>query len=102
MNDALELLRLRFIARCEAELDQLRMLAPNDPELGSIAHRLSGSAGSFGYPRVSETAALVEDRIRSGTAPAPDEIQALIHCLETAVLTGYSARSGCADLKGCP
>lgn len=85
MDDSLELLRLRFIARCQTELDQLRTLAPNDPELGVIAHRLSGSAGSFGYPTVSETASVVDDRVRSGADPTADEIESLIGCLEKAI-----------------
>lgn len=85
VDDALEILRRRFITRCQAELDQLRTLAAEDPEVGVIAHRLSGSAGSFGYPKVSELAAAVDDRVQSGTDPARDEIQALIGCLEAAI-----------------
>ncbi len=89
MTDPLERLQRQFIARCRAELEQLRTLAAHDPELGLIAHRLAGAAGSFGYQEVSETAAVVDDRTRYGRGPAPDEIQALIQSLEKAVARGH-------------
>lgn len=85
VTDPLEFLRRQFIARCRTELDQLRALAADDPEFGRIAHRLAGSAASFGFPQVSEAAAVVDDRIRHGPDPAPDEIQALIESLEKAI-----------------
>jgi len=83
--DPFELLRRQFIARCRTELEELRQLGPGDPQLGQIAHRLAGSAGSFGYPAVSEAAAVVDDRNRSGPDPAPGEIQVLIDSLEKAI-----------------
>ena len=85
MTDPLERLQRQFIARCRAELEQLRTLAADDPELGLIAHRLAGAAGSFGYPEVSEAAAVVDELVRSGTDPAPDAILDLTACLERAL-----------------
>ena len=87
MTDPLEGLRLQFLARCRTELEQLRALSPDHPDLGLIAHRLAGSAGSFGYPEVSEVAAVVDDRARYGPKPGQAEIQALISALEAATAT---------------
>ena len=84
MTDPLELLRARFIDRCRSDLEQLRGLAPDHPDVGPIAHRLAGSAGSFGYPEISEVAAEVDDRARHGPTPSPEVIQTLIKTLEKA------------------
>ena len=84
VTDPLELLRARFIDRCRSDLEQLRGLAPDHPDVGPIAHRLAGSAGSFGYPEISEAAAVVDNRARNGPTPSPEIVRVLIGALEKA------------------
>ncbi len=50
-----------------------------------MAHRLAGTAGSFGYQEVSEAAAVVDDQARFGPDPGPDQIQALVDALQKAI-----------------
>lgn len=87
MTDALRLLQARFIERCQADLEQLERLGPEHPDLGTIAHRLAGAAGSFGYPEVSKAAAVVDDHARYGPEPASEDVQTLIQALEKAIAT---------------
>lgn len=91
MTDALALLQARFVERCRADLEQLRGLGADHSELGMIAHRLAGSAGSFGYPEISRAAAMVDDHTRSGPGPSSGEVRALIEALEKAMVTGRSS-----------
>ncbi|HYC98393.1 Hpt domain-containing protein [Brevundimonas sp.] len=93
MTDPLELLRALFIERCRTDLERLRRLESDDPDLGPIAHQLAGSAGSFGYPEVSEAAAVVDDRARYGPTPAPEEVQTLLQALERAIGTPHHTRN---------
>lgn len=90
MTDPLELLRALFIERCRTDLEQLRGLEPDHPDMGLIAHRLAGSAGSFGYPEISTAAAVVDERTRYGPMPDPEQVQILIRALEKATATGRS------------
>lgn len=85
MTDPFEILRRQFIARCRVEVEQIRQFAPDDPELGLVVHRLAGSAGSFGHPKLSEAAAALDERIRYGPPPAPNEIRTLTDALEIAI-----------------
>lgn len=85
MTDPLELLRGQFIERCRTDLDRLAMLEPGHPDIGMIAHRLAGAAGSFGYPEISEAAAVVDDRVRYGPTPSADEIRTLRRALRVIV-----------------
>ena len=50
-----------------------------------IAHRLAGSAGSFGYPEISEVAAMVDDRARYGPPPSAEEVRAMKRAMEKAL-----------------
>ena len=92
MTDPLELLRARFIERCRTDLEQLEGLEPDHPDIGMIAHRLAGSAGSFGYPEISEAAAVVDDRARYGPTPSPEVVQILIGALEKAMKVSSADR----------
>lgn len=85
MTDPLELLRARFIGRCRNDLERIRSLELDHPDLGSIAHQLAGSAGSFGYPETSEAATVVDDGIRPGPGSALEDVQSLMQALETAI-----------------
>jgi CheY-like chemotaxis protein len=71
--DPLDAMRAAFIARADvdgAELSRLQaQLAPGDrsqpvlTEMRFIAHRIAGAAGVFGFPELSEAAAVLEEAI---------------------------------------
>jgi len=85
MTDPLEQLRALFVDRCRSDLERLTRLSPDDPEIGAIAHRLAGSGGSFGYPEISEAAAVVDDRARHGPPPTRADLRDLMRSLEAAI-----------------
>lgn len=90
MSDALEALRLRFVARCVGDLARLRDLARGDlrsGELQDLAHSLAGAAGTFGFPHVSEAAGRVDDHFALGKTPSPVDVHALIAALQEVVET---------------
>jgi len=66
MEDRMAALRQRFVDRCR---DDLAALEQGDgPERTiEIVHRLSGSAGIFGFSRISEVAEQTETALRDGT-----------------------------------
>lgn len=88
MTDAIELLRARFLDRCRTDLEQLGGLEPDHPDVGMIAHRLAGAAGSFGYPEISEAAAVVDDRARYGPTPSSADVHAMARAMEKALASG--------------
>ncbi len=88
MTDPLEALRALFIERCRADLDQLAGLDSSHRDIGAIAHRLAGAAGSFGYPEISEAASVVDDRARYGPPPSPEEIQDMKRAMKQAIESG--------------
>ena len=60
-------LRQRFVDRTTADRALLGKGPPRDPkELETIAHRINGSAGMFGYAEVGIAAEELEEAIRSG------------------------------------
>jgi HPt (histidine-containing phosphotransfer) domain-containing protein len=61
-------LRKRFRERCEERgRDLLAACARRDRErVRGLAHDITGSAGLFGYPRLSEEAGSLSDKCRSG------------------------------------
>lgn len=85
MTDPLEQLRALFVDRCRSDLERLARVPPDDPEVGAIAHRLAGSGGSFGYPEISEAAAVVDDRARQGAPATRDDLRRLMRSLEAAI-----------------
>ena len=102
--DRLRELRARFVASLRERLDRLDALVSN-AQSGSAealaealvaAHRLSGTAGSYGHVEVGEAAAVLEDalrRVADGTAdPAAwdEALAALAHARAAAP----DARSG--------
>ena len=68
-------LRGRFAARTDGELRRLiGAIDRRDAEaIGSIAHRLAGNAGVFGFHQLGDAAKEVEDAL-DGRAPA-DELE---------------------------
>jgi HPt (histidine-containing phosphotransfer) domain-containing protein len=79
--DPLAQLRTRFIARAAEDLATLRGHldgAPRDPAaLRFTIHRLSGSAGTFGYAEVSQAAGQAEDDLLDN----PDDLDASLRRL---------------------
>lgn len=84
MTDPMEAFRARFRDRCAVDLAALEKLI-NDgvrsgDELRRIAHGLSGSGGTFGFPGVSDAAAVIDDVLID--RPATDtELEGLIAAL---------------------
>ena len=68
-----EALRRRFVERCSGDLAVLEKAQSEGVEaevLRAAVHRLSGAAGTFGYPELSRLAGAVDDQlIVSGRAP---------------------------------
>ncbi|MER8692073.1 Hpt domain-containing protein [Mesorhizobium opportunistum] len=66
MNDPIAPLRQRFLARCAAQLAELKAARQRDPSLGSndslipTAHSLAGAAGTFGFAEISVRASALE------------------------------------------
>lgn len=71
MNEALEALRLRFVARCAEDRAAIaEAAAAGDADrLKYLSHKLSGAAGTFGYAQLSAAARDVEDQLDVGEAP---------------------------------
>lgn len=81
MTDPMAALRARFVERCRADLARLRS-GCDDDELVVTIHRLAGSAGSFGFGAISVAAARLDEMIRLGDAPGPEDLAVLISELE--------------------
>ncbi|MGN3973629.1 Hpt domain-containing protein [Tsuneonella sp. SYSU-LHT278] len=89
MTDALQAklaeLGQRFVAQAPEKRAALRdALARNDlPALASLAHRLAGNAGMFGFAAIGEAALAVEEAIDAGHDPhhATDELLKLLEAL---------------------
>lgn len=89
LADRIERARHAFVARAHAKIERAaeltssldpKPLSPADPalaELQTLAHSLSGTAGSFGYGRLSEIAGRLEEAILSG-APQHHRILGLV------------------------
>jgi len=78
LSERIEKARRMFVSRAHAKIDRAAELisvlerdgaTAGSPELGelrTIAHSISGTAGSFGYDRLSEIAEKLEAAISSG------------------------------------
>lgn len=85
MSDPLAPLRARFIERTRGDLEVLRR-PDDDPEAtASLVHRLSGTAGVFGFAEVSRLAAVVDDEIHAGGPPSQAALGDLVAALEALV-----------------
>ena len=78
MSDPISRLRAGFVQRCREDQKRLTEASPGDEVFASIAHRLAGAAGSFGFPELSEAAAAVDHSIRSGEPPAAARVKTLM------------------------
>lgn len=89
-DDRYQALHRRFVARCREDLAVLEAAVagtvPADV-LRATVHRLSGAAGTFGYPELSRLAGAVDDAlIEHGRAEAAQlsELTAAVRVLTVA------------------
>lgn len=83
-NARFEELRRRFLQRCREDLRHLR--EETDPQhLRPVVHRLSGAAGTFGYPDVGADAGELDDALVEGRDPPQDVLARLIATLEALI-----------------
>lgn len=77
--DRLAKLREAYGAALPAKLAELRaaLLVADSVETVAaarmLAHRLRGTAATYGFPEVSEACARIEDALEANAAPSPDE-----------------------------
>lgn len=90
MNQALEALRLRFLARCAEDRAAIaEAAAAGDAErLKHLSHKLTGAAGTFGFPDLSDAAKVVEDQLDLGETPTPASLQDLDRILASTASKG--------------
>lgn len=99
-----------YARRLPARLDELGEEladlagAPDDPEARARVHRkahqVRGTAGSFGFPRVSEEVGRIDDILRRAGAREPLDVSALTAALESArELARAGARGGAAEVS---
>lgn len=81
-DDALAVLKRRFLARSADDLGGLRAWcaggAPADEAARHTIHRLAGAAGTFGFHALSGFAKAADDRLAAGEAPEAGEAAALL------------------------
>ena len=83
MTDPMAALRLQFIDRCRADLQEIRRLGERaeTAEIGAIVHRLAGTAGSFGFPAISLAALEVDQKIRDSRVVSGTDMETLLALL---------------------
>jgi signal transduction histidine kinase/CheY-like chemotaxis protein/HPt (histidine-containing phosphotransfer) domain-containing protein len=90
-----------FLARLDGQVDAMRRALANGccDELQRLAHKLKGSAGSYGYPSLTDAARALEDAAKAGDraamAPALVRVTALCHAIE-------ETRHACASAGAKP
>lgn len=96
--DRFRALQRRFLASAFEQIDRVQELiarafeGPNDRgECRKIVHNLKGAGGSYGYPRVSEIARELEERVLAGGGPG--DLGPLAHALREEL-----RRLGAADV----
>jgi len=88
VDERLAKLREAYGAALPAKLAELRagLLAASSVETVAaarmLAHRLRGTAATYGFPEVSEACARIEDALEANAAPSPDERTSLAATLE--------------------
>ncbi|MCX7424875.1 MAG: Hpt domain-containing protein [Planctomycetia bacterium] len=84
-----------FVGRLQGQLDAMRraMAHGNHDELRSLAHKLKGAGGSYGYPALSEKCRELEDAAKSQNATAAGPALDVVSMLIEAVQNGYETRA---------
>ncbi|NBW11747.1 MAG: Hpt domain-containing protein [Caulobacteraceae bacterium] len=90
MTDPLAPLRARFRLRAAEDLTRLQALrqAGDAAELRRLAHGISGAAGTFGFPDLSEAAGRIDDDYVAGQTPTSEAFARLERALEAAAASG--------------
>lgn len=84
--DPMAALKGRFLQRCQADLDRLKLLLA-DPEMANgeevrmLVHRFSGAAGTFGYPAISDLAGAIDDDFHDGKPVSLQDLDALAEAI---------------------
>ena len=82
-------LKARFAERCEADKASLQAMVDSGdvstPELQSLTHKLSGAAGTFGFPSIGNAAAEIDNAISDGRTPSLKDILELIGAMQSAL-----------------
>lgn len=84
---ALRALRDRYLATVPAKLAALRdgIAAGDAPAVAALAHRIAGTAGSFGFARAGEVARSIEHRAAAPDPAWADDLDAVIAELAAAL-----------------
>ena len=82
MSSTFDALRLRFVARCADDLALIdRSVSDRTFQMSELLqntiHRLSGSAGTFGFPALGDLAQVIDDDLARGAVPSLKSIHAL-------------------------
>ncbi len=98
IDELLAAARSEFALRLPAKVEELESLAsrPAWHELRVAAHKLRGSAATYGFPRLSSVAASVEDVLLGvGCAPTPAHVERILAALlEARTEAARAAREG--------
>jgi HPt (histidine-containing phosphotransfer) domain-containing protein len=98
IDELLARARSEFALRLPAKVDELESLAsrPAWPELRVAAHKLRGSAATYGFPALSSVAAGIEDLLLGvGCAPTPSDVERILAVLlEARAQAARAAREG--------
>jgi len=85
-GSAMDALAQRFLARCGEDLPKLRQCCENAAEtrgdIRLIVHRMSGSAGLFGYEAIGALAAQVDEELSVECPADAPTLPALTEALE--------------------
>ncbi len=87
-DDPLAALRARFLERCRDDLAVLEgvLADPHGPQRSDLkftVHRLSGTAGVFGFADLSALAAPIDECLHEALDPTPQSLEALADALRS-------------------
>ncbi len=89
MTDPMEAFRARYRERCAVDLAALETLwnegVRSGDDLRVLAHGLAGSGGTFGFPAISEAAALVDEALMDGRQATDADMTVLISVLRETI-----------------
>ncbi|QEW21968.1 Autoinducer 2 sensor kinase/phosphatase LuxQ [Marinibacterium anthonyi] len=68
----------RFLDEAESDVMKLAEADPNDPDLAPVAHKCSGSCGTFGAEAMRVALTRIQTGVKLGTPPSREELAALV------------------------
>ncbi len=97
----MDALAQRFLVRCAEDLPKLQQCRAGSAEergdLRLIAHRMSGSAGLFGYKEVGALAAQVDEELSANGPTEAPTLPALVDALEALLGVGRASGDACVS-----